>query len=272
MQNYNFVFDKLIKTLILYILKITFIGSGNVAWHLSDVLQENGHTIVEIWSRSERNAKLFSSKLNCNIISSLNNLENTDLMIISVKDDVIVEVLNKIKASNAPIVHTSGSVGSDVFKNRENFGVFYPIQSFNKNIDINFNETPICIEANNSELEKKLITLAKSISNSVHLLNSKQREQLHIAAIFSSNFTNHMMSISESILNSNKMSFDLLKPLIRNTFEKIKNNPPKDVQTGPAIRRDYLIIEKHLELLKKHDNLKTIYSTISNHINNNFNE
>jgi predicted short-subunit dehydrogenase-like oxidoreductase (DUF2520 family) len=189
-----------------------------------------------------------------------------------VKDDVIVEVLNKIKESNTPIVHTSGSVGADVFKNRENFGVFYPIQSFNKNIDINFNETPICIEANNSELEEKLIILAKSISKSVHFLNSKQREQLHIAAVFASNFTNHMMSISKEILNSNKMSFDLLKPLIRNTFEKIKNNPPKDVQTGPAIREDYLIIKKHLELLEEYDDLKTIYSKISNHINNNFNE
>tara|TARA_B100001094_G_scaffold204536_1_gene198445 strand:+ start:726 stop:1487 length:762 start_codon:yes stop_codon:yes gene_type:complete len=253
-------------------MKVTLIGSGNVSWHLSDILQKNGHEIVEVWSRSERNARLLSSKLNCNIISSLNDLENTDLIIMSVKDDVIVEVLNKIKESNAPIVHTSGSVGSDVFKNRENFGVFYPIQSFNKNIVANFNETPICIEANNSELEEKLIILAKSISKSVHLLNSKQREQLHIAAVFSSNFTNHMMTISEEILNSNKMSFDLLKPLIKNTFEKIKNNHPKDVQTGPAIRKDYLIIEKHIELLKKHDDLKAIYSTISNHINNNFNE
>ena len=253
-------------------MKVTFVGSGNVAWHLSDILQKNGHTIVEIWSRSERNARLLASKLNCNIISRLNDLANTDLIIISLKDDIIVEVLNKVKVSNTPIVHTSGSVGTDVFKNRENFGVFYPIQSFNKNIDINFNETPICIEANNSELEEKLIILAKSISKSVHLLNSKQREQLHIAAVFASNFTNHMMSISEAILNSNKMSFDLLKPLIKNTFEKIKNNPPKDVQTGPAIREDYLIIKKHLESLEEYDDLKTIYSKISNHINNNFNE
>ena len=253
-------------------MKITFVGSGNVAWHLSQILQKNGHEIVEVWSKSEKHARLLSLKLNCNIISSLSDLKNTDLIIISVKDDVILDVLNKIEKSKIPIVHTSGSVGTDVFKNRENFGVFYPIQSFNKNIDVNFNETPICIEANNSELEKKLISLANLISNSVHLLNSKQREQLHIAAVFASNFTNHMMSISEGILNSNKMSFDLLKPLIRNTFEKIKNNPPKDVQTGPAIRKDYLIIEKHLELLQEYDDLKIIYSTISNHINNNFNE
>ena len=254
-------------------MKITFIGSGNIAWHLSNILQRNGHEIVEVWSKSEKNARLLSSKLNCNIISSLSDLKSTDLIIISVKDDVILDVLNKIEKSNTPIAHTSGSVGTDVFKNRENFGVFYPIQSFNKNIDVNFNKTPICIESNNSELEKTLISLANSISNSVHILNSKQREQLHIAAVFASNFTNHMMSISEQILISNKMNFDLLKPLIRNTFEKIKNNHPKDVQTGPAKRKDYLIIKKHLESLEDYDDLKIIYSKISNHIiSNNFNE
>ena len=254
-------------------MKITFIGSGNLAWHLSDVLKENGHEIVEIWSKSEENAKLLSSKLNCNIISSLNNLENTDLIIISVKDDAILKVLNKIKEFNTPIVHTSGSVGTDVFKNRENFGVFYPIQSFNKNIDVNFNETPICIEANNSELEDKLIILAKSISNSVHLLNSKQREQLHIAAVFACNFTNHILSISESILKKSDLDFNLLKPLIEHTFNKIKDSSPSEVQTGPAKREDYNTIEKHLNLLEGKSDLQIIYSKITNHIiNNNLDE
>ncbi|MDC0202024.1 F420-dependent NADP oxidoreductase [Flavobacteriales bacterium] len=254
-------------------MNITFIGSGNVAWHLSDILQKNNHNIVEIWSKSEKNAKLLAAKLNCSIISDLNVLKSTDLIIISVKDDFIIDVLNKIEDFNIPIVHTSGSVGIDIFQNRDNFGIFYPVQSFNKNIDIDFNEIPICIESNNSELEKTLLNLANSISNSVHLLNYKQREQLHIAAVFASNFTNHMMLISDKILNSNKMSFDLLKPLIKNTFEKVKNNHPKDVQTGPAIREDYLIIEKHLKLLEESDDLKIIYSKISNHIiNNNLNE
>ena len=254
-------------------MNITFIGSGNVAWHLSDILQKNNHNIVEIWSKSEKNAKLLAAKLNCSIISDLNVLKSTDLIIISVKDDFIIDVLNKIEDFNIPIVHTSGSVGIDIFQNRDNFGIFYPVQSFNKNIDVDFNEIPICIEANNSELEKTLLNLSNSISNSVHLLNPKQIEQLHIAAVFASNFTNHMMSISDQILNSNKMSFDLLKPLIRNTFEKVKNHHPKDVQTGPAIRNDYLIIEKHLKLLEESDDLKIIYSKISNHIiNNNLNE
>ena len=99
-------------------MKITFIGSGNVTWHLSKILQKNGHEIVEVWSKSEKNAKLLASKLNCNIISSLSDLKISDLIIISVKDDVILDVLNKIEKFNTPIVHTSGSVGTDVFKNR----------------------------------------------------------------------------------------------------------------------------------------------------------
>ena len=247
-------------------MRITIIGSGNVAWHLSHVLQQNGNEIIEVWSRSKKNAKLLSEKLNCKILSNLKDLNNTDLVIISVKDDVILEVVDKIKDVKIPIVHTSGSVGMDVFYNRDQFGVFYPLQSFNKKLNVNFNEIPICIKSNHADLEKKLIDLGNLISNSVHVLNCNQRQQLHLAAVFSSNFTNHMMSISEKILHSNKMSFDLLKPLIRNTFKKIDNNHPKDVQTGPAIREDYLIIKKHLNLLKESNDLQTIYSKISNHI------
>ena len=116
-------------------MKITFVGSGNVAWHLSDILQKNGNEIVEVWSKSEENARLLASKLNCNIISGLSELKSTDLIIISVQDDVILNVLNKIEECKTPLVHTSGSIGTHIFKNRENFGVFYPLQSFNRNID-----------------------------------------------------------------------------------------------------------------------------------------
>ena len=56
----------------------------------------------------------------------------------------------------------------------------------NKNIDVKFNNLPICIESNNRELEDKLVKIANSITKSVHLVNSEQREKLHIAAVFAS--------------------------------------------------------------------------------------
>ena len=154
---------------------ITFIGSGNVATHLSISLQDKGINIVEIWSKTTRSAVLLSEKLKCNYITDLNNLSSTDLLIVSVKDDVISEVISKIKDKNINIVHTSGSVDLDVLKDFSNYGVFYPLQSFNKEVEVDFSITPICIESKSSEFSDNLKELASKISDYISFINSEQR-------------------------------------------------------------------------------------------------
>ena len=253
--------------------KITLIGTGNVATNLSLELQKKGYEIVEIWSKTEESSIILANKLNCNIISNLEELSETDLIIVSVKDKYIKEIISKISDKKTNIVHTSGSVNLSVFTENKNHAVFYPLQSFNKNIDVNFSDLPICIESNNKKLEGKLMEIANSISQSVHLINSEQREKLHIAAVFACNFTNHMLSISNKIMDDNSMDFNILKPLIEHTIKKAIQNTPKKMQTGPAIRKEYNIIERHLNILEENDDLQIIYSKITNHIiNNNFNE
>jgi predicted short-subunit dehydrogenase-like oxidoreductase (DUF2520 family) len=249
--------------------KITFIGAGNVATNLSLELKKKGYEIVEVWSKTEASAAILANKLKCNTISNLDKISKTDLIIISVKDKYIKEVIDNIADKNTAIVHTSGSVDLSVFAENKNPAVFYPLQSFNKNIDVKFNNLPICIESNNSELEDKLVKIANSITQSVHLVNSEQREKLHIAAVFACNFTNHMLSISNKIMNDNSMDFDILKPLIEHTFKKAIKNTPKEMQSGPAIRGEYNIIEKHLNILEENHNLQILYSKITNHIINN---
>ena len=245
---------------------ITFIGSGNVATILSMELQRKGYNILEVWSKTEKSAKILADKLSCNYCVDLKNLKNPDLFIVSIKDEYIKDVVSLIQNKEIPIVHTSGSVGLDVFSNNNNFGVFYPLQTFSKEVPLKFNNLPICIEANNELTQKDLIKIGKSISSNVHLVDSKQREKIHIAAVISCNFTNHMLTISESLMKENELKFDLLKPLIRETFEKALTNSPKKVQTGPAVRKDLGIIQKHINLLSYDDKLKKLYSLISRHI------
>ena len=248
--------------------KITFIGAGNVATVLSSKLKNEGFEIVEIWSKTEKSARDLALKLDSNFTTNLNDLQHTDLFIIAVKDDFIKQTIHLITNKETPIVHTSGCVGIDVFSNKKNFGVFYPLQSFNKEIALDFRNLPICIESNNTSLEYDLIEIANSITKSVHQLNSEQRKKIHIAAVFACNFSNHMLSISEDIMKNNNLDFNLLKPLIENTFQKIRNNEPKDMQTGPAFREDRKVMEDHLKQLENKKEFKELYSKISESIIN----
>ena len=243
---------------------IILVGSGNVATYLGIALQNCNYNIVQVYSRSIENAKKLAQKLNTDFTNNLTQLKSADLMILSVNDDAISTILSKLK--NTAIVHTSGSVGIDVFEsNFSDFGVFYPLQTFNKDIELTISEIPFCIEGNSKAFENELIALAKKLSSNVIKMNSTQRKQLHIAAVFACNFSNHMYSIADNLLTEKDIDFRILLPLIKQTIAKLNTNKPKVVQTGPAKRKDIKIIQEHINLIQQED-IKELYQKISNSI------
>lgn len=243
---------------------IILLGSGNVATHLGIALKNSNYTIVQVYSKSIENAKILAKKLDAQFTNNLSKLKSSDLIIVCINDDAILSVLSQIK--NTAIVHTSGSIGLDVFKQKfTNYGVFYPLQTFNKEIDINISEIPFCIEGNSLEFEKQLIKIAKALSNNVVKMNSQQRKQLHIAAVFACNFSNHMYSIADDLLAKKNIDFKILLPLIRKTNANLENYRPKEVQTGPAKRKDTAIIQEHIATIKENE-IKELYHKISDNI------
>ena len=245
---------------------IILVGSGNVATHLGIALQNCNYKIVQVYSRSIENAKKLAQKLNTDFTNDLTQLKCADLIIVSVKDDAISSVLSKLK--DTAIVHTSGSIGIDVFnKIHKNCGVFYPLQTFNKEISLDFSDIPLCIEANNPAFEDQLIALARNLSKTAIRINTEERQQLHIAAVFASNFSNQMFTIAANLLTKKNIDFSILLPLIRQTVQKLEDNSPKEIQTGPAQRNDISIINEHLKALEQTD-VHELYALISQNIMN----
>ncbi len=197
------------------------------------------------------------------------NLES-DCYIISVSDDAIAaiaEQLSRIIPSSAIVTHTSGATSSEVFKEHfEHYGVFYPLQTFSKNRQANFEKLPFCIGASNQYTENQLVKLAKTICPNVYLIDDKQRAVLHVAAVFANNFTNHLLTISETILVKENIPFDLLKPLISETIDKIKTHTPEIMQTGPARRGDKVTLKRHETYLEKYPTYQKIYEILSKSI------
>lgn len=250
--------------------KIVLIGAGNVATHLGTTLYKAGHTILQVYSPHIKSAGALAKKLNAQAITDLKKLAtHGSIYIISVKDDVVAELAKQLELKDQIVIHTSGSVEMTALKNTsKNYGVFYPLQTFSKNKAVDFSTIPICIEASNKTTKNTLKRFAKSISKHVEEIDSSQRKILHLSAVFACNFSNHMYTIAASLLTKHQLSFDLLKPLILETADKIKHHDPALMQTGPAIRNDKKTMEAHLKLLSANKKLKTIYKLISEHIKN----
>ena len=249
-------------------LKICFIGAGNLATQLSKSFKINGFNISQIYNRTNSSAKLLANKVGAKYTSKINEIDTTsDLFFVALKDSVVNEVLTQIDFKNKLVVHCSGSLPLSVLeKYSDNIGVFYPLQTFSVNRNIEFNTIPIFIESNSTKNVNTLLEVAGKLSKSVYVLNSEKRKKLHVSAVFACNFVNHLYSISAEILKAENISFDVLRPLILETAQKVQELHPEKAQTGPAVRLDENIISSHLTELEDLNNYHKLYNSISKSI------
>ncbi len=244
---------------------IVMIGSGNLATQLAKAFHRKGKNILQVVSRRREAAGLLAGLTGAKPVTDLQQLSrDADLYIIAVSDDAIPEIAKAVSLPDRLVVHTSGSVDQEVLKQvSDRYGVFYPLQTFSKTRDIDFSDIPVCIEASDEQCFDQLAALAGEISDDVRKVNSMQRQAIHLAAVFASNFTNYMYRCAEDILKSENIPFDIIRPLIRETAKKAGQQSPALTQTGPAVRNDRRIIEKHLQLLKNDPGKRELYAIIS---------
>lgn len=246
--------------------KINIIGSGNVATHFVSVLHSKIQ-IINIFSYNIENAISLSNKVQKGIpISNIELIENdVDLNIIALKDDAIENIIPYLN-KKTPIVHTSGSLPIDIFKDFDSYGILYPLQTFSKNKNLDISVIPFLLEANTNDFLNLLNEFChQTLSKNTHFINSKQREQIHVAAVFANNFSTQMMIEAESILKENQIDFQILKELMKESIDKIFELGPKQALTGPAKRKDNQIIQKHIEMLND-PKQKEIYRLLTERI------
>ncbi|RAR46958.1 Rossmann-like and DUF2520 domain-containing protein [Flavobacterium lacus] len=243
---------------------IVIIGSGNVAQHLiTAFLQSDEIELIQVFSRQKESVSHLISL--DKIVSDYDEIKEAAIYIIAVSDNAIGEVSSKLPFENRLVVHTSGSMPIEILDSKNRRGVFYPLQTFTKNKAINFKEIPICLESELADDFMRIEKLAKSISNSVQSISSEQRKALHVAAVFVCNFVNHLYKIGNDICVENQLSFEILKPLIVETAQKIIQLSPENAQTGPAKRNDTETINSHLNFISD-ENQKEIYKLLTKSI------
>lgn len=252
-------------------MRISFMGAGRVAHHLAHVLSQH-HQIVQIYSRTLAPAQTLATQVKATAITNITELNpEIDLVIIAVSDQAIASVISNVhqQLPNVLIVHTSGSTDIEVLAQiHARAGVFYPLQTFSLERQINWSDTPIFVEAKSEDDLVLLTELANQLSTRVYSYTSAQRLSLHLAAVFACNFSNYCYDMAKQIVDAQHVDFSLLYPLILETANKVLNNDPKQMQTGPAMRGDQNILKMHEQMLQKaqREDLKNIYQLMSQQI------
>lgn len=245
-------------------ISIILLGAGKVAKHLFDALyKSNDISVIQWFNRDIK--KIESFKNDIGITDEIDSLAKADIYIICVSDDAISKISKKLPFTGRLVVHTSGSINIHDLDKKNRRGVFYPLQTFSNSRQINFEEIPLCLEALEKEDLKLLRSLAKHIGCKSYKINTEQRQTLHLSAVFVNNFVNQMYRIGHEISDAKKINFDILKPLLIETANKLNEMSPYQAQTGPAVRNDQKTIKKHLKMLEKKEH-KHIYQVMTKSI------
>ncbi len=250
--------------------RIALIGAGRVGGHLGRRLHLAGWPIVQVYSRSPDKAKTLAAQLGAGYTGDLNAITgDADLYIIAVSDDAIGAVAGALRLPpDKLVVHTSGATPSDELHTRfARYGVFYPLQTFSADREPDFSTIPICLFAADTAGYDLLERLARSLGSPFYAVDDRQRFVLHVAAVFVNNFTNYLYQVGEDIVHSEQLSFDLLRPLILETAQKIQSASPAAMQTGPAIRGDVATVERHLAYLASRPEYAELYRMLTKGIN-----
>lgn len=240
---------------------VVLLGTGNVATHLFRAFSASETIRVkQVYNHSADSLVPFGCRTN--VTTSLDELVQADIYLLALKDDVIPDLAARLGRIKGLVVHTSGAVALNAMKGPDRIAVFYPLQTFSRELDVTYKDIPFCVEVRHEADLKLLKDLASGISGKVYEISSVQRKKLHLAAVFVCNFVNHLYSIGEEICRENDIPFEILQPLIRETAEKIQASSPGNVQTGPAIRKDQSTIDAHLDLIKNREN-QEIYQLLT---------
>jgi predicted short-subunit dehydrogenase-like oxidoreductase (DUF2520 family) len=253
-------------------LKVVCIGAGRLAQQLMPALEEAGCHILQVYNRNILAAQSLAERLKKTSYTGAVEEINTsaDLYFFAVSDDAIgplADQLLPLLPANIIGVHCSGSLGLDVLPFKRKAG-FYPLQSFSSGHEVTWRWIPLIITTTAEDIWLLLDEIAGKMSSSVYRMTEDQKSNLHVAAVFANNFSNHMLTLAEKICNEHRLPFEILKPLILETFSKAILSGPRDSQTGPAIRGDEKTIQKHLRLLAGQPELAKIYEVVTKSIIN----
>lgn len=247
-------------------LEVVLVGSGHVAHHLAARLAACGITFT-LHARDSEHAFALAAHYQLTLRESV----NPQWVLFAIRDTDLPEVIQQYHQQhpewhNACWLHTSGSQPIDILPTQQR-GVLYPLQTFHRDKpNLDWSTVPVFLESNSPETGRKLENLAKILSGNVQNLDSTGRLQLHLSAVIACNFSNHLYNLAARLMEAHGLKFELLKPLLEETLNKALQLGPAQAQTGPAIRRDQPIMDKHLALLAHHPEIAELYRLISHGI------
>ncbi|MBN2424198.1 MAG: DUF2520 domain-containing protein [Calditrichaceae bacterium] len=206
--------------------------------------------------------------------SAKQNIEDYSIIFITVPDDEIVSVVNKLQKNdlnNKIILHTSGACGLSVFdvlkRQHAAIGSFHPLQTFT---GLFLRETIwkgiICTYQGDEKGYGFVKHFCGMAGAELIRVTAEQKIAIHTAGVLVSNLYFALLKAAEKVLETYDLKNEarsMLIPLIRQTIENYQRYPVADALTGPLKRGDINTIKSHLDFLNGQEEIRQLYKVLS---------
>lgn len=247
---------------------VVVVGSGNVAESIAVAVADSfSLELVQVVARNEVRAEAVAQVAGCDWCADMSEAAEADIYIIAVSDRAVEEVAAALhRPENSIVVHTAGSIGMDALGDGGR-GVLYPFQTFTAGRRVDFSVVPLFVEGSDEDTTQAIEYVANALSQRVYRATSKRRREIHLTGVFACNFVNALYTMATDLLDEREgLPFDVLRPLIEETAAKaVEATHPRHVQTGPAVRGDKAVAERHVAMLKE-ANQQEIYKLLTEYI------
>ena len=248
---------------------IGFIGAGKCGMSLAYYFRSKGINVRGFSSRSNdiEDFELFS----CDEL-----VKASDIIFITVTDTAIPEVWESISGMDLEgkiICNCSGSLSSEIFSgaNHDMVCSVHPMLAFNsRHTSIDAVEQAFFTVEGGKYAVSSVSEILSLCNNKFRIINARDKAKYHAASCFASNFVvavcdKAVRLLSECGFNETEAR-DALAPLMRNNMENIISCGAAGAITGPAARRDFVTIERHMDALD--EKTAALYSALTDVILN----
>jgi predicted short-subunit dehydrogenase-like oxidoreductase (DUF2520 family) len=240
-----------------------------MAWFLVRRLKTAGHQCDGIWGRNAATMAELAAEMNVNSYKSSGDIQDgeVDICFVAVPDHEIADALQNVRFDKTVLVHTAGSVDLNILDaHASDHAVLWPVYSISRNSIPDSRDIPAAWEASSAKAKRFINTIGHSITDNLFEAGIEKRKWLHLSAVISNNFVNHLISICEQICTEQSLPPDALQPIINQTFKRLTGHKANELQTGPAMRGDKEVMDSQMELLKAHPEWQEVYKAISKSI------
>jgi predicted short-subunit dehydrogenase-like oxidoreductase (DUF2520 family) len=238
-------------------MRLGIVGGGRAAWAFGSAWKRIGWPLSGVWLRDESRSHI-TELLEAPRVDLEDLARDSELLLIAVTDRAIPAVAAAVPESEALIFHASGALLSV----RDGFSL-HPLKSLPPVGTPSDLEGTLLVFEGGHRRTAKLI--AAAVGARFAEVAPEQKALYHAAAVFGSNYVAALLDVAEQLMKRAGVDDprEALVALAQSAIDNWRAHAGEKRFTGPAIRGDAEVMQRHLDALRDEPRLAEIYEALA---------